>query len=105
MSKEKTKAALLEAGKRGFLEKGYNNAGIESILQAADVPKGSFYYYFNNKEDFGLQVLGRFADCYRDALDGSLNDATVGPLERLRRHFEAVVERLESQECRQGCLV
>ena len=68
MSKEKTRDLLLEAGKKTFLEKGYNNSGIESILQAAGVPKGSFYYYFESKEDFGLKVLDRFAECYRRAI-------------------------------------
>src|SRR3954467_8505829 len=105
MSKEKTKAVLLEAGKRVFLEKGYNHAGIEAILQAAGVPKGSFYYYFDSKEDFGLRVLDRFADCYKGHLDRHLDDASLSPLERLRSYFEAVCVRLESQQCRNGCLV
>ena len=105
MSKEKTKAALLETGKRIFLEKGYNHAGIESILQAAGVPKGSFYYYFDSKEDFGLQVLDRFAECYNTEIERYLGDKTLSPLERLRRQFEAKCERLESQQCRNGCLV
>ena len=56
MSKETTRDALLEAGRRIFLERGYNHSGIEAILQVADVPKGSFYYYFENKEDFGDRI-------------------------------------------------
>jgi TetR/AcrR family transcriptional repressor of nem operon len=105
MSKQKTKLALLDAGKQVFLEKGYNNAGIEAILQAAGVPKGSFYYYFDSKEDFGLQVLDRFAEYYGEVLDRNLKDESVAPLDRLRRHVEGIIERLESQACRKGCLV
>lgn len=105
MGRETTRSTLLEAGRRVFLEKGYNNAGIEAILQAADVPKGSFYHYFKSKEDFGLQVLNRFAECSREMLERSMNDTTVGPLERLRGYFEAIIKKLESQECRQGCLI
>jgi TetR/AcrR family transcriptional repressor of nem operon len=105
MSKEKTKATLLEAGRRIFLEKGYNHAGIEAVLQAAGVPKGSFYYYFDSKEDFGLQVLNHFAECYQTDIERYLGDASLSPLERLRRYFEGVCERLESQQCRNGCLV
>jgi TetR/AcrR family transcriptional repressor of nem operon len=105
MSKEKTRDLLLEAGKKSFLERGYNNSGIEAILQAAGVPKGSFYYYFENKEDFGLKVLDRFAACYDENLDRILGDASVAPLNRLRNYFEAVFERLESDQCRKGCLV
>lgn len=104
MSKEKTKAVLLEAGKRVFLEKGYNHAGIEAILQAAGVPKGSFYYYFESKEDFGLQVLNSFADGYNENFERDLGDTAVSPLERFRRYFEAACQRIESQQCRNGCL-
>jgi len=105
MAKETTKSALLEVGKQVFLERGYNNSGIEAVLQAAGIPKGSFYYYFNSKEDFGLQVLDRFADCYRTELDRFLDDRTLSPLNRLRRYVESRCESLESQHCRNGCLV
>ena len=104
MSKEKTKTILLEAGKRVFLERGYNNAGIEAVLQAAGVPKGSFYYYFDSKEDFGLQVLNRFAECREAELDVYFEDESRSPLDRLRRSFEATIARLESKDCRNGCL-
>jgi len=105
MSKEKTKAALLEAGKQIFLEKGYNNAGIESILQAAGVPKGSFYYYFDSKEDFGLQVLNHFEEHYQTNLDRFLGDHSLAPVERIRRYYEDIKGRLESKQCRNGCLI
>ena len=105
MGKETTRKTLLDAGMRIFLERGYNNSGIEAILQAADVPKGSFYYYFGSKEDFGLQVLDRFAEEYHARIDEALADQTRSPLERLRRYFEGICECLESRQCRNGCLV
>jgi TetR/AcrR family transcriptional regulator, transcriptional repressor for nem operon len=105
MGREKTRDILLEAGKRVFLEKGYNNAGLEAILQAAGVPKGSFYYYFESKEDFGLQVLNRFAERYDAEFERCLGDPSRGPVERLRRFFEGGLEKLASQSCRSGCLV
>ncbi len=105
MSKEKTKVGLLEAGKQVFLQRGYNNSGIEAVLQVAGVPKGSFYYYFNSKEDFGLEVLNHFASRFDAILDESLSDESRSPMERLRGLFESLIERLQSQECRAGCLV
>jgi TetR/AcrR family transcriptional regulator, transcriptional repressor for nem operon len=105
MSKEKTKDLLLEAGKKTFLEKGYNNSGIETILQAAGVPKGSFYYYFSSKEDFGLKVLDRFAECIEERQELILSDESVPPLERLRNYCETASELLRSDQCRKGCLV
>jgi TetR/AcrR family transcriptional repressor of nem operon len=105
MSREKTRDVLLEAGKKTFLEKGYNNSGIEAILQAAGVPKGSFYYYFSSKEDFGLKVLDQFALCYDQQLDRTLGDTSVPPLNRLRNYFEFAFGKMESDQCRKGCLV
>ena len=105
MSRETTRDLLLEAGKKSFLEKGYNNSGIETILHAAGVPKGSFYYYFQNKEEFGLKVLDQFADCCDQHLDRILGDASVPPLDRLRNYFESVFGRLESDQCRKGCMI
>jgi len=105
MSKEKTKDLLLEAGKKTFLEKGYNNSGIEAILHEAGVPKGSFYYYFGSKEDFGLKVLDRFAESIGERQERILGDESVPPLDRLRNYVESVSERLESDRCRKGCLV
>lgn len=105
MSKEKTKDLLLEAGKKMFLARGYNNSGLEAILQEAGVPKGSFYHYFENKEDFGLRVLDRFAECIGERQVRLLSDRSISPLDRLRNYCELVSEALESDACRQGCLV
>ena len=105
MARGDTKIRLLEEGTRLFLERGYNHTGIEAIIQAAGVPKGSFYNYFSSKEDFGLQVIDRFADGYADELDRSLGDRSMPPLGRLRHYFEGVIGRLESNACRNGCLV
>ena len=105
MGKETTHDALLEAGRRIFLERGYNHSGIEAVLQAVGVPKGSFYHYFENKEDFGLQVLDRFVECFTAEIDRHLTDQNLSPLERLRKLSDLACERLESQQCRHGCLV
>ena len=105
MNKETTRDVLLNAGRRIFLERGYNHSGIESILQSAGVPKGSFYHYFGSKEEFGLEVLDRFAACVDADLDQYLSNRDLRPLERLAKHGESVCERLEGHKCRNGCLV
>jgi len=105
MARENTKDLLLDVGKRTFLERGYTNSGIETILQSAGVPKGSFYYYFESKEDFGLKVLDRFAERYDDLMARTLGDESSSPIERFRRYFEAIADRFDSDQCRKGCLI
>lgn len=105
MNKELPRTALLEVGKQIIMEKGYNNTGIQKIVQAAEVPKGSFYYYFKSKEDFGLQVIDCFVQAYNARLEKYLTDETLSPLSRLRQHAESYCELLAALEYRRGCLI
>jgi len=103
--KDTTKMALLKTGARFFREKGYNHTGIQEVLQTTGVPKGSFYYYFKSKEDFGLEIINNDASEHNWVLDSYLNDETLTPLTRLRRYFEAKCEEFTSLQCREGCLL
>lgn len=105
MGREKTRDLLLDVGMRTFLERGYACSGIETILQAAKVPKGSFYYYFESKEDFGLKVLDRFAESYDEAMNRTLGDESLSPIDRFRSYFEGVADRFDRDQCRKGCLI
>jgi len=105
MGKDTTKIALLKTGARFLKEKGYNHTGIQEVLQATGVPKGSFYYYFKSKEDFGLEIIENDACEHNRVLDHYLKDETFSPLTRLRRYFEAKYEEFASLQCREGCLL
>ena len=71
---------LVDAGTRLILEQGYHQTGIQDVLQAAGVPKGSFYYYFPSKEAFGQAVIAQFAAAYLARLEQYLRDTTASPL-------------------------
>ena len=104
-AKATTKAALVDAGTQLILEQGYHHTGIQDALQAAGVPKGSFYYYFPSKEAFGMAVIAQFAAAYLTRLEQYLGDTTASPLTRLRRHHEELLARFERRGCRGGCLI
>ena len=59
-----TGRGMVEAGLHLMLEQGYHHTGIQDVLQAAGVPKGSFYYYFPSKEAFAREVIAQFAAAY-----------------------------------------
>jgi len=48
--------------------KGYNDTGIQEIIDKAGLPKGSFYNFFKSKEDFGLLVIDYFMEFYAKIL-------------------------------------
>ncbi|MBW1898902.1 MAG: TetR/AcrR family transcriptional regulator, partial [Deltaproteobacteria bacterium] len=81
--KENIKQKILAAGASIIHRKGYNHTGIQEILQTVGVPKGSFYFYFKNKEDFGLQVIDYFVSFFGAQAAPVLNDNSIPPLERM----------------------
>jgi AcrR family transcriptional regulator len=49
---EKTRLRLLEAGAAVLPDRGYHDARVDDIVVAAGVSHGTFYRYFDNKDDF-----------------------------------------------------
>lgn len=100
-----TRERLLRIGAELINTQGYNHTGINAIVQAAGVPKGSFYHYFASKEDFGLAVIDRFDAHYRSKLDTALNRPRMAPLIRLRGYLETgLAEMIDAEFC-SGCLI
>ncbi|MBS0505467.1 MAG: TetR/AcrR family transcriptional regulator [Proteobacteria bacterium] len=64
-------AAAVELGDRGFHE-----TGITHITQRAGVALGTFYTYFDSKEDVFHALVRDYSDKVRDGARGALADAT-----------------------------
>jgi len=104
--KEDTRQRLLQAGAEIIHRQGYSGTGIQEVLSACGVPKGSFYHFFKSKEDFGLAVLEHQAERTAASLRPLLCDASRPPLERLRAFFDAYLARFNDPEqvvSRGGC--
>lgn len=99
-----TRERLLEAGLHMLLQRGYNDLGIQALLDATGVPRGSFYHHFGSKEDFALQVVDRYMANVHAGLDDCLLDYTRPPLDRVRGFFEATREKYRT-EGYLGCLL
>ena len=101
--KENIKEKILAAGASIIHRKGYNHTGIQEVLQTVGVPKGSFYFYFKNKEDFGLQVVDYFVSFFSAQASPVLNDKGIPPLERMKKFLEEfkVLFKEMNYEC--GC--
>ena len=96
---------ILEIGTELILKNGYNNVGLNKILQAANIPKGSFYYYFKNKEDFGIQVIKHYSEKSLTFLNSYLNDTSRNPKQRIVHFFEDMQNTYTDKDYREGCLL
>lgn len=77
---------------------GYHNIGIKKILDAANIPKGSFYHYFESKEDLAIQVIDFHFNNFTNALD-QVEDSIEG----LKIFFNMFFNRSEGMEYVGGC--
>jgi AcrR family transcriptional regulator len=62
---ERTRAAILNASRMLFLERGYAGTPINAITEACGISRAGFYTYFKDKREI-FDVLGRTA--YREVL-------------------------------------
>ncbi len=98
MPRPSHKDKIVDAGLAVFHEHGYHASGVQTVVDHAGVPKGSFYNHFKSKEDLGLEVLKAY---WRQSEDmrAALRDSNQSPLDRIEAHLTAF------NVTQAGCLV
>ncbi|CDR07447.1 TetR/AcrR family transcriptional regulator [Streptomyces iranensis] len=105
VTKVETRQSLLDAARRIVAAKGYAAVGINEILAAAGVPKGSFYHYFGSKDAFGEAMLKSYFDDYFATMDGIVADKGKSSAEHLMRYWQKFYDTQAVDDCQGGCLV
>jgi TetR/AcrR family fatty acid metabolism transcriptional regulator len=89
--KREREERILDSAASVFAQKGFHQATIREIAEAADVADGTIYNYFDNKYDLLVAIMGRIAEL--EQLPGELAQALQGDV---RDFFvEAFRDRLE----------
>ncbi len=70
--RNETREHLLTTGESLCLQRGFTGMGLSQLLNQAQIPKGSFYYYFPSKEAFGVALLERYFVRYLQNLEQQL---------------------------------
>lgn len=59
---ERRKLELLDIAYKMFIYRGYENTSIDDIIAEAGIAKGTYYYYFESKEQTLEEVIGMMID-------------------------------------------
>jgi len=59
---EKRKQELLQIAYRMFISRGYESTSVDDIIREAGIAKGTYYYYFETKEQMLEEVIGMMID-------------------------------------------
>lgn len=98
-----TKNKLLQIGAKYVHLKGFNNTGLQEILKEANVPKGSFYFYFKSKEQFGLEIIDVFINFFEKSIGYSLSDNSLRGLQRIKAFLYTTKDILKENDFTGGC--
>ncbi len=100
-----TRSHILSVGRSLTARQGYSGVGLNELLKAADVPKGSFYHYFASKEAYGCALLEDFVAQYRVSLGETLFDPSMNARARLLSYFETWFRKQTGPNLQDRCLV
>jgi AcrR family transcriptional regulator len=78
----RTRARLMDSAERVFIEKGYLAARVADISDAAGLAHGSFYTYFDSKEDVFRELVEVALQEVSEAID--VHDDSALPADRIR---------------------
>ena len=100
---DNTREKLLDQGIKLFMDQGYHGTGIKEVVDLVKVPKGSFYNYFDSKEQFGADVIRHYARWVVANMATWLNGSEDNALTALKQFFEQEMQR--HQEVKAGCII
>ncbi len=100
-----TREKLIQSGIQTIHAGGYGGTGIQSIVESADVPKGSFYNFFPSKEDFAAEVIEAYSNQGQERLRSFLLNQDVAPRARLEAYFDQRIEAFRASQYVRGCLL
>ncbi|WP_320047594.1 TetR family transcriptional regulator C-terminal domain-containing protein [uncultured Ilyobacter sp.] len=104
-NKKMRKDEIIKASIDLMYLKGYNGTSVKDITDAAGIPKGSFYNYFEDKEQYAIDAIHHYYDnnpVYKIILS---TNKDLEPLERIRNFFEQGIQNAVEKELKYGCFI
>jgi len=99
------KERLLKHGMKQFYATGYHGTSVDTVLDEAGVPKGSFYHHFGGKEAFAMAVVREYRERNAGRLEKWSQDSGLSAPERLQGYIEDMAHAMDRRGNRQGCLI
>lgn len=88
---------LIDAALRVFAQKGYRNARLDDVADAAGVTKGAIYHYFDTKEALLRAVIEHYQALAFGRVEDALRDGNMPVAARIRLLMRKVFSRGSAQ--------
>ncbi len=100
-----TRSAIIWCGTELLTERGFQITGIDEILSIVGVPKGSVYYYFKSKREFGVAVVDNYVEFYAQKMSLLFDNPERTPLQRLQDFVDDGKVGMTKYDFKRGCLI
>jgi TetR/AcrR family transcriptional repressor of nem operon len=105
LQKQLNRTNLLNQGVALLMQQGYHGTGLKEILDAVQIPKGSFYNYFGSKENFAVEVIQHYIEPFIVQLAAYLKQSNHDALFALQDYFNSLISELKKNDFQGGCLL
>jgi len=96
---------FLDQGVHLLMTHGYHAVGINEVAKAAQVSKGSFYSYFDSKEDFAVQAITHYIEPFIQLLKRHIDNSPHDALAALKNYYAELIVTIEKNGYKGGCLL
>ncbi|MEO5793765.1 MAG: TetR family transcriptional regulator C-terminal domain-containing protein [Rhodoferax sp.] len=100
-----TRALLVRRATEMLTVQGVSATALDAVLQSVQVPKGSFYHFFESKDAFVMAALDGYASYFARKLDRHFLEPATPPLTRLAHFVDDACRGMERYAFQRGCLV
>ncbi|MDT8414005.1 MAG: TetR/AcrR family transcriptional regulator [Flavobacteriaceae bacterium] len=105
MNRKHQKSEILDKGILLMCRGGYHQTGVTDILNACQIPKGSFYNFFESKEQFTLEAIAQYERDLLELLDKIHLGKQASGYKKIETYFREVVKRFQSTGFNCSCLL
>lgn len=105
MNQKHSREDIIAQGRELFRLQGYHNTGLSDILRECGIPKGTFYNYFNSKEDFAIEALQNYSSEIQKLISTYTNFKQFSPAKRLQRFYNQLIALNKNEGSDRGCLL
>lgn len=96
VKKEKIEKALINE----FSRVSFEQASVSNIIAEAGIPRGSFYQYFEDKEDAIKYVIQKFIHIEHKKMNQLLIDSNKDIFEAIYKYYNYMIESTENDNLR-----
>jgi len=89
--REQRYEGILEAAKRVFFNKGFNETTMDDIANESELGKGTLYLYFKNKEDLAHAIMYESFNLLKEMMEEAIEKGQNG-LDKIRRIAAVIPE-------------